>query len=195
MKHSSAAFAALFSVLVLFLAHPASAQTRSQFPIGYVSVQKVLSEAEDAKEAAKQIETLRQAKTVDLAARRQALDQTRLQIANAGGYFSSSRREQLKAQEKRQEAELQQAQQQAQTELTELGRKVQESLRGELGKIVTAIAAERGFSYVLSSDSAVLVAPSGTDLTKEVLDRFNASSAQRAAAEKALAEKAAAEKK
>ena len=42
-----------------------------------------------------------------------ALDATRLQLANSGGYFSGSKREQLKAQEKKQEAELQQATQQA----------------------------------------------------------------------------------
>jgi outer membrane protein len=184
MKRSSARVASLLTVLALFLAQPLSAQTRGQFPIGFVSVQKVLSEAEDAKEAAKQIETLRQTKTAEIAARKQALDQTRLQLANAGGYFSSSRREQLKVQERRQEGELQQAQQQAQAELTELSRKVQESLRGELGKIVSAIASERGFVYVLNSDTSVLIGPTAADLTKEVLDRFNASAAQRTAAAK-----------
>jgi len=180
MKRSSFIAAVFFSILAV--GSSLQAQTRGQFPIGYVSVQKVLTESEDAKEAAKQIDTFRQTRTADIAARKQALDRTRLQIANAGGYFSGSRREQLKVQEKQQEAALQQAQQQAQTELTELAQKVQESLRGELGKIVTAIASERGFMYVLNSDTAVLAGPAPADLTREVLDRLNASAAKRAAA-------------
>src|SRR5262245_44909702 len=149
MKRLFSVAAALLTGVIL--APPAAAQTRAVFPVAYVSVQKVLSEADDAKEAAKQIDTLRQTKAAEINGRKQALDQTRLQIANAGGYFSSSRREQLKVQEKRQEAELQQAQQQAQSELTELARKVQESLRGELAKIVTTLATERGYAYVLNA--------------------------------------------
>src|SRR5215831_21214576 len=92
---------AALALVAAFGSSTSNAQTRAAFPIGFVSVQKVLSEAEDAKEAAKQLEALRQTKAADLAAKKQALDQTRLQIANAGGYFSSTRREQLRVQEKK----------------------------------------------------------------------------------------------
>src|SRR5262245_5633024 len=115
------------------------AQSRAQYPIAYVSVNRILSEAADAKEGAKQLEALRQAKGKDLSARKQALDDTRLQIANAGGYFSSSKREQLKQQEKRQEVELQAATQQAQTEFTELTKKLQDNLRSELNSVLTEL--------------------------------------------------------
>ncbi len=178
--------AAIAGAVCLTAAVPAGllAQTRGQFPIAYVSVARILNETDDAKEAAKALEALRQAKAKDLAAKKQALDDTRLQIANAGGYFSGSRREQLKVQEKRQEAELQQAGQQAQTEFADLTKKYQESLRGELNKVVTAIASQRGFLYVLNQDSAVLLAPAGADITKDVLDKLNAAAAERAAAAK-----------
>ena len=100
------------SALALVLVVPAAsafAQARPGLPIAYISLQRILAEAEDAKAAGKELETLRAAKAQELTAKKQALDATKLQIANAGGMFSTSKREQLKVVEKQQEAELQQA--------------------------------------------------------------------------------------
>lgn len=163
------------------------AQNRPAVPIGYVSVQRILNESDDAKAAAKEFEALRNAKTQEIATKRKALDDTRLQIANAGGYFSGSKRAQLIEVGKRQEAELQQATQQAQTDFQELQRKVQDRLKSELASIVGTLAAQRGILYVLNQDAALLLAPSGMNLTEEVLARMNAAAAQREANAKAAA--------
>ena len=166
------------------IAVPTFAQTRSGLPIAFISVQRILTEAEDAKAAAKELEALRLAKGQELTAKRQALEQTKLAIANAGGYFSASKREQLKATEKTQEADLQQATQLAQTDFQELQKKLQSELRTELNGIVTALATQRGFLYVLNQDAALVLAPTGADLTAEVLTRLDAAAAQRAASKK-----------
>ena len=176
-------------VLLLSLALPGTVSAQGgSLPIAYVSVQRVLSEANDAKAAAKEIEALRDAKAKELTAKKQALDETRLQIANAGGYFSSSKRTALLEVARRQEAELQQATQQAQAEMQELGKKIQDRLRTELGSIVVALAKQRGFQYVLNQDSALLLAPTGVDLTMDVLAQLNAAAAQREANAKTPAE-------
>lgn len=174
--------------LLAFLAAAAPASAQARFPIAYVSVQRILGEADDAKAAAKELETLRAAKSKELAEKKQALDTTRLQIANAGGYFSSRRRAELVEVGRRQEAELQQATQQAQTEFQELGKKIQDRLRSELSTIVMTLARQRGYQYVLNQDTSVLVGPSGADLTSEVLAQLNANTAQREANAKAAAE-------
>jgi len=159
----------------------ADAQTRPSLPIAYISVQKILAEADDAKAASKELETLRADRNRELTAKRQALDSTKLQLANAGGIFSGARRQQLTEQVKREEQELQQATLHAQTDFTDRQRKLQDRLRTELGTIVNAMAAQRGVQYVLNQDVAVVLAPAGANWTDEVLQRLNAASRQRAA--------------
>jgi outer membrane protein len=184
MNRTSFLSAIAAGTLVVALSAVAHAQARAPFPIAYVSVQKILNESNDAKQGAKQLEELRQAKAKDLAAKKQALDSTKLQIANAGGYFSGSKREQLQQQEKRQEAELQAATQQAQTDFMDLQKKVQDGLRAELSTILNALAIQRGYQYILNQDAAILLAPSGADLTKDVLEKLNANATERAATAK-----------
>jgi Skp family chaperone for outer membrane proteins len=166
-----------------------SAQGRPALPIAYISLQKILTEAEDAKAAGKELEALRTARAQDVNAKRQALDATKLQLANAGGVFSGSKRQQITELAKRQEAELQQATQRAQIDLQELQKKVQDRLRQELGTIVTALAQQRGVQYVLNQDVSIVLAPNGANWTAEVLQRLNAAAAERAASEKSSTEK------
>jgi Skp family chaperone for outer membrane proteins len=164
------------------------AQVRPALPIAYISLQKILTEADDAKAATKELDALRAARAQEVTAKRHALDATKLEIANAGGVFSGSKRQQLTEVAKRQEAELQQATQRAQTDFQELQKKLQDRLRQELGTIVTALAQQRGVQYVLNQDVSIVLAPNGANWTAEVLERLNAATAQRAGSGKAAAE-------
>ena len=145
---------------------PAFAQPR--LPIAFISVQKIISEAEDAKAAAKELEALRNAKAQELTAKKKQLDATKLELANAGGFFSATKRAQLQEKVRKEESDLLQANQQAQVEFQERQRKLQDTLRVELTAIVTAIAAQRGIRYVLNHDAAVVLAPHSADLTGEL---------------------------
>jgi Skp family chaperone for outer membrane proteins len=172
----------IVTVLVAAVFHSgtkAFGQARSAPPISYISVQRILAEADDAKAAAKELEALRAARAQDLNARKRALDDTKLQIANAGGIFSASKRQQLTELAKRQEAELQQATQQANNDFQELQKKVREQLTGELTAILRTLAQQRGVLYVLNQDTAVVLAPASADWTAEVLQQLNAASAAR----------------
>jgi Skp family chaperone for outer membrane proteins len=180
---------------LLISATSAFAQARPAFPIAYISVQRILTEAEEAKAAAKQLENLRAAKTQELNAKKRALDETKLQLANAGGVFSSARRQQLTDLAKRQESELQLATQQAQTEFQDLQKTVQDRLREELSTIVTDLARQRGVQYVLNQDVSIVLAPAGANWTPEVLQRLNSkTAAQKTAPEKTSSEKTTPEK-
>jgi Skp family chaperone for outer membrane proteins len=179
--------------IALLSASPAAfAQARGTYPIAYISVQRILAEAEDAKTAAKELETLRAVREQELKAKKRELDDTKLQIANAGGMFSGSKRQQLTELAKRQESELQQATQKAQTDFQELQKKVQDRLRKELGTIISALAQQRGVAYVLNQDAAVVLAPSAANWTDEVLQRLNA--AEKGPSEKTTTEQTPASK-
>jgi Skp family chaperone for outer membrane proteins len=149
------------------------AQARSAPPIAYISLQRILTESDDAKAAFKQLEAFRASSAQEVNMKKQTLEATRLQIANAGGIFSASKRLQLTDLAKRQELELQQATQKAQTDFADLQKKFQERLRADLSTVVTALAAERGVQYVLNQDAAVILAPKAGNWTDEVLQRLN----------------------
>ena len=148
-------------------------------PIALISVQRIGNESTYAKEAAKRVEALRQAKAQEIGAKQKALEEIRLQVANAGGIFRASRRSELVVEEKRRETELQSATQQAQTDLQKLQREVETDIRRQVGEIVTDIAKRRGIQFVLNEDTAVVLAPTGIDLTSEVIERLNAAPAQK----------------
>jgi outer membrane protein len=163
---------------------PASAAAQARLPIAFISVQKIISEAADAKAAAAELAALRTARTDELNAKKKVLDTTKIELANSGGFFSTVKRVQLQEQVRKQEAELQQANQQAQAEFQERQRTLQDTIRKELNDIVMAIATQRGFQYVLNQDGSVIVGPQAADLTAEVLQRLDAASAKRASEKK-----------
>src|SRR6266542_2539182 len=144
---------ALLAIGVLAPGVDRVAPSRSAAPIAYVSLQRLSTESIDAKAAAKRLEALRQTKAQDVNAKKQALDATRLQLANAGGVLQSGTRARLRAEENRQQTELQRATQQAQTEFQDLQRQLQGDLRRELSAVVGEIAKRRAIQIVLNADS------------------------------------------
>src|SRR6478736_9099721 len=86
--------AGAFALCAAF-AVPCAAQGRAALPIGFVSLQRVLAEAADAKTAGQSLEAARQAKAQDLNGQKQALDAARLELANSGGFFKATRRQEL----------------------------------------------------------------------------------------------------
>lgn len=173
--------AALCAAGLCALPGRAVAQGRQATPVAFISIQKIMTEAADAKDAAKSIEALRQTKAQELNAKKQALEAAKLELANSGGFFRASRRQQLQTEVQQKEADLQHATQQAQADMQQLQQKVQTNLRNELGTIVTELAKARGIQYVLNQDTAIVLGPTGADLTAEVLERLNALAAERAA--------------
>jgi Skp family chaperone for outer membrane proteins len=152
-----------------------------QLPIATVSVQKILSQADDAKAAAEQLEQLRKSKTSDIDKERQALDTMRRRIADPA--VSPAERQRLVTDALQQETKLQEATRQAQADIQELQARLQGQMRDELGRVVSALAGERGIQYVFNQDGALLVAPATTDLTTDVLARLNASATARSKAQ------------
>jgi Skp family chaperone for outer membrane proteins len=172
----------LYAVLVALLAlspvalfavqsRPAAPPTS---PIAFVSVQKILTESAAARAANQQLDALRKAKQDEVNAKKKALDDTRLALANAGGLFSGSRRAELQKTGQRQEAELKQATEDAQKAFTDLQHRLQTEMRDDLLKVINDLARERPVQYILNADTSLVWARGATDLTGDVLERLNA---------------------
>ena len=169
---------ALFMLPSLICPTSALAQRRAAYPIAFVSMQRILAEAEDVKAATKELEQLRAGRSKELNALKQAVDATRIRLANAGGIFSRSERADLTETLKRQEIDLQQATQKFQTEIAERQKQLTERFRTEIGAIVSGLAKTRGVVYVLDQGS-VLLGPSPANWTDEVLEKLNAAPGDR----------------
>ena len=154
---------------------PASPASSAVGPIAFISIQKLLTESAPAKEANQQLEVLRKAKQDDVNAKKKALDDTKLALANAGGVFSTSRRAELQKTEQRQEIELKTATEDAQKAFLELQRKLQGEIRTDIGRVLNDIMRERpSIQYVLNTETSIVWARNaGNDLTADVLERLN----------------------
>ncbi len=148
--------------------------SRTASHIGSLSMQRILAESTEAKEAAKRLEAFRHGKAQEVTDKQKALEATRLALANVGGILQGSRRAQLKAQESREQADLQRTQQQAQTEFQEMQRQFQTDLRRQLGGVINEIAKRNAIEIVLNQDAAVVWAIDKIDFTTEVIERLNA---------------------
>ena len=161
-------------VLVVALLSVAAAQQDPSFgtrPVGYVSMQQVLSDATEAKAAAEQLKSTQQQKAGELRAMQQALAETRRQLGEPAALFQGKR---LREQEERQRTELEQAAAQAQLDIQTQQAQVQRVLRTRLNSVLGELARRHGLEIVLNQDTAILWAAPGLNLTSAVIDRLNA---------------------
>jgi Skp family chaperone for outer membrane proteins len=142
--------------------------------IAYLSAQRILSESTEAKAGNARLETLRQKKATELAAKQKTLEVTHLQLVQVGGLFSASKRARFQAEEERQRADLKRATEQAQADFQALQRQIQAELKKHLSAVLAAFAKDRRLRLVLNADTAVIWAAPGTDITAEVLAKLNA---------------------
>jgi len=125
-------------------------QVRSAAPsVATVSLQRIAAQSTAGKRANQQLETLRQERGRELAARQKELEETRRR------------------------AELQQLTSQANADFVAAQSRLQTELRAQLMPILSDIAKQRGVDVVLNGDTIAWAAPA-TDATNEVLQRLNA---------------------
>jgi Skp family chaperone for outer membrane proteins len=138
-----------------------------------VSMQRVSAQSDVGKRATQQLETLRQERGRELAAKQKELEDVVRQLTLNQG-LSPADRDRLIQDEGRRRTEFQQLTQQAQTAFQAAQAKLQTEIRGKLTPILADIAKRYSAEVVLNSDGAVAWAAPGTDTTDEVLRRLNA---------------------
>jgi outer membrane protein len=167
------------------------ARAQAGVKIGYVDVQRAVQEVEEGKAARARLKTELDSRRAELDKKRQDLEKMKTDYDKQAPVLSDDAKR--KKQEELQRA-FTDAQQTAGLMQEELSGKEQEAM-GSISKrmiqIVSEVSEREGFSYVL--DKAVLLyAPAASDLTNEVVRRYNDKfGAGKAPAAKAPAGKAA----
>jgi outer membrane protein len=159
----------LLLALPLLVAIPARAQA---LKIGYVDVQRAVQEVEEGKAARARLQQELQQKRSDLDVKRATLEKMKADYDKQAPVLSDDAKK--KKQDELQKAFLE-AQNDAQRMQEELQSKEQEAM-ASIGKRLTQIVAEvsdkESFSFVLDK-AALLYAPAASDVTNEVVRRYN----------------------
>jgi outer membrane protein len=158
----------LFALPLLF-AVPARAQAMK---IGYVDVQRAVQEVEEGKAARARLQHELQQKQADIARKRAELEKMKADYDKQAPVLSEE------AKRKRQE-DLQKAFVDAQTAAgqmqDELSGKEQEAMQGiskRLLQVVAEVSERENFNFVIDK-AALLYAPAASDVTNEVVRRYN----------------------
>lgn len=167
------------AVVLAFVTFSAEGQTTPSSPVpgvAYVSSQRVLNEVAVARTELAKVQALQAQKNSELRAKQQAIDALRKQIADAS---DAATRAQLMKQEDEHRQELQRSAQQAQTELQQLQREIQVSLQTKVKAATEELSKTQNLKIVLNSDTTVVWAAPGFDVTNQLIDKMNAQPATR----------------
>jgi Skp family chaperone for outer membrane proteins len=146
-----------------------TAASREPARVAFVSSQRILSESSDARAELTRFRAAQQQRANDLRAKQQALEATRLKIAQAN---DETTRQSLRQQEQQQRADLERAAAQAQADQQAEQRQLVADLQVRIKPVMEEIAKSRDLDVVLNSDTAIIWGSARVDLTNEVLKRL-----------------------
>lgn len=152
-----------------------TAAAQQAVKIGYVDFQKALNEVEEGKRIKAQLER-------DFRQRQEQLDQKQNQVVklkeeleSQGMMLSEAARREKGMQFQQAMGELQQLYMTLQQELAQKEAEATKRIFDKMRTIIAEIGKEQGYTMVLErTESAILFAKDGLDLTDELIKRFNA---------------------
>jgi outer membrane protein len=159
----------LLFALPLLLAVPARAQAMK---IGYVDVQRAVQEVEEGKSARARLQQELAQKRQDLDKKRADLEKMKADYDKQAPVLSDDAKR--KKQEELQKAfvEAQNAAGQMQEELSGKEQEAMQSISKRLLQVVAEVSDKENFTFVLDK-AALLYAPAASDVTNEVVRRYN----------------------
>jgi outer membrane protein len=159
----------LLAFTIAIAARGASAQAMK---IGYVDVQRAIQEVEEGKAARTRLQAELQQKRGDLDKKRSELEKMRQDYDKQAPVLSDEAKK--KRQEELQKAfvDAQTAAGQMQEELSGKEQEAMQSISKRLLQVVAEVSDRENFTFVLDK-AALLYAPAASDLTNEVVRRYN----------------------
>jgi Skp family chaperone for outer membrane proteins len=139
-------------------------------PIAYVSGQRVSNESAEGKAGVARVQALQRERAADVKARQESLEQTR---KLAAGATDLAERERLLGQEKRQRSELEREVARMQVDVQNLQRQISAEMTARVRAVLDETLKGTDVRAVLNSDSAVVWAAPGLDLTSTVIDKLD----------------------
>ncbi len=144
------------------------------FRLGYVDLQKALHTVDAGKAAKSSLETEVTTKKAEIEKQQKALQKEAEEFEKKAAVMNEKTRTEKQAELQKKFMEFQRKAGEAQMLLQQKERDLSKPLIDEMRAIVEALGKEKGLQLVLEkNEGAVLYAESGSDLTDEVIARFN----------------------
>jgi outer membrane protein len=171
----------LAALLAAALLAPAAARA-ADLKIGYVDLQRAVSEVEEGKTARAQLKKEFDEKQKKLDEKEAELKRLQGEFEKQAVVLSEQAKKEKAAELERKFGEAQALLRQLQQELGGRERELMSALFDKMGQIVKEIAESEGLTYVLEKNQAgILYAPSSLDVTNELVRKYNARFAKKGA--------------
>ncbi len=142
--------------------------------IGYVDLQRALSQVEEGKEAKKKLKKDFEDKQAKLDKKQQEVKKLKEELKNQSMALSAEAKKKKRAQLQKKMAELQRMYMSLQRNLSQKEAKATKGIFKKMRKVVRKIADEKGYDLVLEKrGSSVLFAKDAMDLTDELIKRYD----------------------
>ena len=141
---------------------------------GYVDLQQALQSVDAGKTAKSKLEKVVAAKRAELEKKQKELQKEAEAFEKKAAIMNEAARGKKQAELQRRLVEFQRGAQETQVELQKQERDLTKPIIDELRNIIEAIGKDKKFQIILEkNEGAVLFAEAGSDLTDEVVKRFN----------------------
>src|SRR5712675_808365 len=159
-------------LLVFAVAVAARSAYAQAMKIGYVDVQRAVQEVEEGKAARSRLQTELAQKRADLDKKRADLEKMKADYDKQAPVLSDDAKRQKQEQLQKAFVDAQTAAGQMQEELSGKEQEAMQSISKRLLQVVAEVSDKENFTFVLDK-SALLYAPAASDLTNEVVRRYN----------------------
>lgn len=161
---------ALLAALLLW----GQAANAQEVKIGYFDIKRILAEVDEAKAAKDRLQRDFDQKQNRLNAMREELERLQREFEQKAPVFSQQQKEQMAIELQTKAQEAQRLFMELQGDLAQKEQMAVADLIGKLEPVVRDLAAQEGYTYVFEkSEGGLFVAPTGHDLTSEVIRRYN----------------------
>ena len=140
--------------------------------IGYVDVQRAVQEVEEGKAARTRLQSELQQKRADLDKKRADLEKMKADYDKQAPVLSDEAKRQKQEQLQKAFVEAQNAAGQMQEELSGKEQEAMQSISKRLLQVVAEVSDKENFTFVLDK-AALLYAPAASDITNEIVRRYN----------------------
>jgi outer membrane protein len=194
MMHARLALAVVVTLGLSSAGSAAFAQQAAPGPkFGVIDLQRIAAESAEGKVANAKIQALTQKKGAELTDKNKQLQTAQQKLAQGGAVLNEATQASLQKDIERLQVEIERFQQDANAEVTELGQQLQGEFQQKLRPVIDAVVKDLGLNFMFSvGDAGLIFWDPTTDVTAEVIRRFDSAMATSAKPAPAPAAKPAA---
>ncbi len=175
VSRSARLFVASMVVLAMVFGGISTAAAGDEVKIGYVDLHQALEQSEEGQEIKSQLEREFNQRQQQLDQKQQEVMQKREQMEQQAMMLSDQKRQEMAMELQRDMQELQETYLTLQNELAQQEAQATQQLFERMRAVIEEIGKEKGFTIIIErTETSVLYAVDGLDLTSELIERFDA---------------------